>query len=83
MKRLIVFILLCVFVAGCSHATSSNTFERTPPYEKSVGPSESSKRIIEIRKYHPDQNIEIDVKEEGKKKYKITKKNGKIIVEVI
>lgn len=70
-------------MSGCSHAMSSNTLEKTAPYTETIGPSSSSKKIIEIRKYHPGQDVKIDIKEKGKKKYKFTKKNGKIIVEVI
>lgn len=90
-KTLICMIVMLSFLlSGCSMATSKNSYEnkKEGPSMEYKGPSEYNRTRIEIRKGESKEPVlEINTNEDPQKdesrRFKITRKNDRLIVEVI
>ncbi|MFW6172385.1 MAG: hypothetical protein ACOC5T_01385 [Elusimicrobiota bacterium] len=91
MKMLVLFLF--VSITGCSHALISNSYDK----EGAKGPSSSytgegkyKKMHIEFKKNKPvvappkeETTEDIIIEERKIKQYRITKKNGQFIIELV
>ncbi|MFW6129955.1 MAG: hypothetical protein ACOC56_02150 [Atribacterota bacterium] len=91
-KTLICMITMLSFLLpGCSMATSKNSYEnkKEGPSMEYKGPSEYNRTRIEIRKGESEEptaevnSYDKEAKQDKDRKFRITKKSGRIIVEVV
>ena len=85
----VLLFILCLLAVGCSHALVSNSYEKTPEQGESStyeGKGSSKSLKLEYNKGGPAAvagSDDVIIEDTQVKRYRITKQNGKIIIQVI